>query len=327
MQKFIKSISVTASVLCFAIFSMMVYADETIPNEIFIKPSDRITVNKMFTVEYSKVNQASKTVSNAQSTDEYTMEVSLLNTIPLKSSKITVTQRKYVVPSGSLFGIRLYTDGVVIVGTDDVATKNATINPAKVAGLQQGDIVKTINGKKINTNSEVSQAIQNSQGKTLKFLVDREGEKLVLNFTPVLSQTDGKYKAGLWIRDSSAGVGTITYLDKENLIFAGLGHAVCDIDTGEIMPLLSGDIVAASVNGAYKGSKGTTGELCGVFDNKVLGTLLINGSTGVYGSLNSVDKTLKEIPVAMRHEIQTGPAQIIATVQGNKPHLSKCKYP
>ncbi|MFY9197989.1 MAG: SpoIVB peptidase S55 domain-containing protein, partial [Acutalibacteraceae bacterium] len=101
--------------------------------------------------------------------------------------------------------------------------------------------------------------------------------------------------------------------------------AVCDIDTGEIMPLLSGDIVSASVNGAYKGANGTTGELCGVFENKVLGTLLLNGSTGVYGKINSISNSTKEIPVAMQYEIQQGPAKIIATVEGDKPEYYDIK--
>jgi len=325
MQKLLKSISVSASVLCFVIFSAVIYADRIIPDDIFISQTKEIKFSNIYTLQFSKLKKTTKTVSTAKSGDEYKLDVSLLDIIPVKSSKITVTQRRYVVPSGSLFGIRLYTDGVVIVGTDDVTTKTATVNPAKIAGLQQGDIIKAIDGKKISSNADLSQAVQYSEGKTLEFLVDRNGKTIVIGFSPALSQTDGKYKAGLWVRDSSAGVGTITYVDRENMIFAGLGHAVCDIDTGEIMPLLSGDIVSASVNGAYKGSNGTTGELCGVFENKVLGTLLINGSTGVYGRLNSIDNTEKEIPVAMRYEIQTGPAQIIATVEGSEPEYYEIK--
>lgn len=323
MQKVLKTTSITASFLCFAIFWAIIYAERQIPNEIFISSSKQIKISKLYTIKYN--NNSAKTVSADKSMDEYSIDVSLLDVIPIKSAKITVTQRRYVVPSGSLFGIRLYTDGIVIVGTDEVVTNNGNINPASIAGLQQGDIVKAINGKKVSTNSEFSQAIQSSNGKTLELIVDRSGKESVFNFTPVISKADGKYKAGLWIRDSSAGVGTITFIDKENSIFAGLGHAVCDVDTGEVMPLLSGDIVSASVNGAYKGSKGTTGELCGVFDNTVLGTLLINGSTGVYGRLNYVDNSLKEVPVAMRYEIKTGPAKIISTIEGNSPQYYDIK--
>lgn len=318
MRKLIKALSVVLTIFCLLIFSAVVYANQVIPNEIFINKTKQIKVSKIYTLEFSKVMQTSKTVSNAKSTDEYKMDVSLLEVIPVKSSKIKVSQRRYVVPSGSLFGIRLYTDGVVIVGTDEVATKNSTINPSKIAGLKQGDIIKKIDGQKITSNAEVSQAVQNSKGKVLKLTVNRGEEILNVDFKPVISTTDGKYKAGLWVRDSSAGVGTITFLDKENKIFAGLGHAVCDIDTGDVMPLLSGDIVSASVNGTYKGKSGSTGELCGVFDNKVLGTLLVNGSRGVYGTVNKVDPKAREMPVAMCYEVKEGPAKIISTIEGNK---------
>ncbi len=324
MQKLLKFLSISASVLCFMIFAAIIYADKVIPDEVFISQTQGLKISNLYTFEISKP-QVKKAVSTANSNNEYELEVSLLKAIPVKSSKIVVTQRRYVIPSGNLFGIRLYTDGVVIVGTDEVTTKTSTINPAKNAGLQQGDIIKAIDGKKISSNLELSQAVQYSDGKTLEFLVKRNGKTMVFDFKPALSNVDGKYKAGLWVRDSSAGVGTITYIDRENMIFAGLGHAVCDIDTGEIMPLLSGDIVSASVNGAYKGANGTTGELCGVFENKVLGTLLLNGSTGVYGKINSISSSTKEIPVAMQYEIQPGPAKIIATVEGDKPEYYDIK--
>lgn len=318
MRKLIKALSVIATVICVVIFSAVIYANEVIPNEIFIKKTNEIKVSKIFTLQFSKVKQTAKIVSNAKATDEYKMDVSLLEVIPVKSSKITVSQRRYVAPSGSLFGIRLYTEGVIVVGTDEVTTKQNSVNPSKDAGLQQGDIILKVDGVKITSNAEISQAVQNSKGKVLKLTVKRNQETLTLEFQPAKSAMDGKYKAGLWVRDSSAGVGTITYIDKENKIFGGLGHAVCDVDTGEIMPLSSGDIVSARVNGTFKGKSGTTGELCGVFDNKVLGTLLINGSKGVYGNLNSVNGNLKEMPVAMCYEVKEGPAKIISTIEGQK---------
>ncbi|MDR0314420.1 MAG: SpoIVB peptidase [Oscillospiraceae bacterium] len=325
MQKTIKVISASASVLCFMIFAAVIYANYAIPDEIFIRQTSDIKLDKPFTLSFIQKDSAAKAVSSSNSSDEYQLDVSLMDVIPVKSSKITVTKRRYVVPSGRLFGIRLYTDGVVVVGIDDVKTETATVNPAKNAGLQQGDIIKEVDNKKISSNLELSQAISKSKGNALEMLVQRNDEVLKIQFTPARSYTDGKYKAGIWIRDSSAGVGTITYLDRSNMLFAGLGHAVCDIDTGEIMPLLSGDIVAATVKGAYKGSSGNTGELCGVFENEVLGTLLKNGSTGVYGRLNYVEKNLKEIPVAMRYETKIGPAQIMATVDGNQSEFYDIK--
>ncbi len=147
MQKLLKFLSISASILCFMIFAAIIYADKVIPDEVFISQTQELKISNLYTFEISKL-QVTKTVSTANSNNEYELEVSLLKAIPVKSSKIVVTQRRYVIPSGNLFGIRLYTDGVVIVGTDEVTTKTSTINPAKNAGLQQGDIIKAIDGKK-----------------------------------------------------------------------------------------------------------------------------------------------------------------------------------
>lgn len=129
-----------------------------------------------------------------------------------------------------------------------------------------------------------------------------------MTFQPACSISDGKFRAGLWIRDSSAGVGTLTFYEPESRVFAGLGHAICDVDTGEEMPLLAGDIVDAHINGCYKGTKGAAGELCGVFGNRVMGSLAVNGNTGVYGVMNAGNALSgKAIPVALRQEVKTGP--------------------
>jgi stage IV sporulation protein B len=130
---------------------------------------------------------------------------------------------------------------------------------------------------------------------------------------------DGKYKAGLWLRDSSAGIGTLTFYDGKTGVFGGLGHAVCDVDTMSVIPLSGGDALSAVINGCYKGSNGATGELCGVFGSEKIGSLMINGSSGVYGRLNQYDKNAKSLPVASRQEIKLGPAQIISTVDNGGP--------
>jgi len=134
---------------------------------------------------------------------------------------------------------------------------------------------------------------------------------------PVQSAVDGKYKVGIWVRDSSAGIGTLTFFEKKTGIFAGLGHAVCDVDTGEIMPLAGGEAVEADIKGSYRGESGAPGELCGVFKNAVIGTLLLNNDTGVYGQVSALRYENKQLPVAMSYEISTGSAQIIAEVNGD----------
>ena len=225
-----------------------------------------------------------------------------------------------MIPGGTPFGLRLYTNGVVIVGMDSVETKEGSVNPAKEAGLKEGDVIVSMDGQPVSRNEDVSRIFKGCAGHALKFHIRRGAQELDVTFQPACSISDGKFRAGLWIRDSSAGVGTLTFYEPESRVFAGLGHAICDVDTGEEMPLLAGDIVDAHINGCYKGTKGAAGELCGVFGNRVMGSLAVNGNTGVYGVMNAGNALSgKAIPVALRQEVKTGPAQIISTVDGKAP--------
>ena len=124
-----------------------------------------------------------------------------------------------------------------------------------------------MDGQPVSRNEDVSRIFKGCAGHALKLHIRRGAQELDVTFQPACSISDGKFRAGLWIRDSSAGVGTLTFYEPESRVFAGLGHAICDVDTGEEMPLLAGDIVDAHINGCYKGTKGAAGELCGVFGN------------------------------------------------------------
>jgi stage IV sporulation protein B len=147
--------------------------------------------------------------------------------------------------------------------------------------------------------------------------VERDGQIFHLEMTPVKSELGEKHVAGLWIRDSSAGIGTVTFYDKKSNSMAGLGHAITDVDSGEIIPISGGELVRARVMGVYKGVDGTPGELCGVFEPESLASLEVNGEDGVYGALHErANGDL--VPVALRSEVKTGPAQVLATVNGNE---------
>lgn len=251
--------------------------------------------------------------------EAYNVDVRLFNVIPVKSAHVTVSQREYVLLGGNAFGIRLYTDGVIVVKTDSVETENGTVNPSKAAGLKEGDAIRSIDGQTVYRNEEVADILASSQGRVLDMEIVRSGEVLHVQYQTALSKTDGKYRAGLWVRDSTAGIGTMTFYYPETGIFGGLGHAVCDVDTGELMPLSDGDVVEARITGCYKGSNGTAGELCGTFHSDAIGDLITNGSTGVYGRLYAPDTQAKTVPAALSTEVQTGPAQIIATIDGTTP--------
>jgi len=256
----------------------------------------------------------------AQATDRPAEPVyKFLQVFPVKSAKITTVKREFVLVGGDVFGIRLYTRGVLVAKTDVVTTQNGNENPAQAAGLRSGDIITEINGQEVNRKSEVSRAIENSGGTPLRMTVERGGSVLQLECTPAESAAGGKYVAGLWIRDSSAGIGTVTFYDKKSGTMAGLGHAICDVDSGEVIPISGGELVSARVMGCYKGADGAPGELCGVFESQVLAALEVNGDTGVYGALGDAGVPEGELlPVALKSEVKAGPAQIAVTVTGKE---------
>lgn len=290
----------------------------------YVRIPDVMTVS-----EYDHLNNTGKAyvcqalvTSRAKSPDtneaEYVTSIKLFNVFPVKKAKITVTQRKYVVPGGNVFGIRLYTRGVMVIRIDEVTTPSGNLSPGRIAGLKEGDMIISVDGVTVNRNKELSAAFSGSNGKPLKMQIERGGQLKEVVFTPVQSD-DSTYKGGLWIRDSTAGIGTISWYDKTSGVFAGLGHAVCDVDTGEIMPLSGGEAVEATVSGCYKGTTGNAGELCGVFSAGVIGKLYINGNTGIYGRMNDFNVSSEAVPVALKQEVKEGAAQIICTVDENGP--------
>ena len=218
---------------------------------------------------------------------------------------------------GFPIGIKLYCDGVVVVDTQNVETSGAVLNPAQKAGILKGDIIKSIDGVKVTTNSEVSEIIEESNGRELKMQILRNGEIKNVVFSSVYSSVSGGYKAGLWIRDSSAGIGTVTFYTQKGE-FASLGHAVCDVDTGELLPISTGETTDAKITGCYKGKSGTAGELCGILESKSTGKIMVNKSIGIYGVFNEVDTTKTLYPLCRKNEVKMGAAQIVTTVEDGK---------
>lgn len=323
MRRFLKALTLLGFACAALIFGLLGFAERTVPDELYVAQDRSPWVGELCVAtpeDQAPQVQLRLQGNTAVQAQGYDVEVKLLNLFPVKNSHVTVTQRHYVVPGGIPFGLRLYTNGVVIVGMDSVETREGNVNPAKEAGLKEGDVIVSMDGQSVSRNEDVSRIFRGCGGHALQLRIRRGTQEMDVKFQPACSASDGKFRAGLWIRDSSAGVGMLTFYDPESRIFAGLGHAICDVDTGEEMPLLAGDIVDAHINGCYKGTKGAAGELCGVFGSKVMGTLTVNGNTGVYGFMNASSAlTGKAVPVALRYEVKTGPAQIIATVDGKAP--------
>ncbi|HZK21702.1 MAG TPA: SpoIVB peptidase [Oscillospiraceae bacterium] len=247
-----------------------------------------------------------------------TEETDSFNIVYQTTKKSKENDRNYLTVLGSPFGIKLYTNGVIVVGSESILTKDGYENPAENAGLKQGDIITKANNKAINRNSELSKAFADSSGEKVILTVIRDNKEIKLDFNAVLCYDDNRYKAGLWVRDSSAGIGTLSFYNEKNGMFCGLGHGVNDVDTGELVPLLEGEAVGADITGAYKGSEGTIGELVGVFNDELIGSIIENSTKGIYGfSQKQVFSDFTAYPLAEKKEVKTGAAQIISTVDEN----------
>lgn len=243
--------------------------------------------------------------------------------IPLKFVELDVVERRNVTPYGVPFGAKIFINGVIIVKTASVETEMGDINPTKIASVQKGDIITHVDDITVNSNEELSKIISKSNGKKLKLKVLRDNYKIDLNITPVKSLKENTFRLGIWVRDSSAGIGTITFCDEKGN-FAGLGHAIKDLDTDKIIPLSHGEIVKASIKSVLKPSKNSTGELRGNFlGDETIGTIDSNNSTGVYGKMisNAVKSKFSSLKVSMKQEVKVGPAKIISTVEGTEPDI------
>ena len=313
MKRFFKALSAVSLAVSIFIYSVIIYGSAVLPDNIELSSQESFEIGGIYSADTDGVVK----VGNFTRSESYISQLTALNLFPVKQVTVNVSKRHYVGLGGDIFGIKLYTKGVIAVNIDSVTTPSGNISPAEKADIRKGDNITRIDGKEISSADELIKAIENSGGKTLELEVNRKGEHLDLKLQPVMSK-DGKFRAGLWVRDSSAGIGTVTFYDDENGYFAGLGHGVCDVDTGEIMPLLNGEAVRATVNGFYKSSAGDPGELCGVFSDKTIGSLRVNGATGVYGTLDEA-KNAKQIPVALASEVREGAAQIVATVDESGP--------
>ncbi|MGN1443340.1 MAG: SpoIVB peptidase [Acutalibacteraceae bacterium] len=317
-MKFLKALKFICIAVVTSLLALMVYGFYAVPDELHKLTNEEISVNRLFTVTYEDKSGTSSWKEYSKS-GSYTVKISLFNAIPIKDSTVTVGKRQYVVVSGSIFGLRIYTDGVLIVGTQEVETQNGKVNPAENAGIKKGDRIISINGEKVNSCDKVAQILSNTGYQSFTVVIRRKNKDMTVTLVPAYSVSEQKLRAGLWIKDSAAGIGTLTFYDKETGMFAGLGHAVCDADTGEILPMAYGDTVKAEICGCYKGKSGQAGELCGTFSSQTTGLLLKNNALGVYGTFLTEKCDGNLTPIALENEVKTGKAEIISTVDESGP--------
>lgn len=216
-------------------------------------------------------------------------------------------ERRVVRIGGIPFGLTMYTGGVIVVNVDDDED-----SPAQEAGIRENDVITEANGETITSNEQLQEIITSSDGADIELSVLRGKSPISLSITPQQDE-DGSYTVGMWIRDSTAGLGTITYFDESTHSFGALGHGICDRDTGMLMPLRSGQVVKAEITSITKSKKGVAGGLNGVMSEEEIGEMTVNNGYGVYGKYTAQPEG-EEFPCAFDSDIRTGKAYVYTTV-------------
>ena len=242
---------------------------------------------------------------------------SLFGMIPVKHVSVRSFENLRLCPGGMPFGAKLFTDGLIVVGFTDLDCAEGSPHPAADAGIQVKDIILKINGIPVGTAENMGKLIAASGGKPITVTIRRNDTEFDVTVTPSLSSADQVYKTGMWVRDNTAGIGTITYVDPSSGAFAGLGHGICDSETGTLMPLSRGIVIDVTISGIQKGQCGVPGELKGHFASGKIGSLLGNTHAGIYGIMTEIPSGVSEqtaIPIALKNEIRDGEATLLCTL-------------
>ena len=225
-----------------------------------------------------------------------------------------------VIPLGKAVGIKLFSDGVLVVGLSPVETESGSTCPGRDCGLKTGDVITHINGGEVDTIEEVQALVARSGDEPLTIQAVRGQRQLQLTAAAV-ENSQGVWQLGVWLRDSMAGIGTMTFYDPDSGVFGALGHGINDVDTSMLMPLESGSIMPASVSDVKKGMSGAPGELHGQFDlTRDLGTLYANTELGIFGQMSRelVDGAAEPVEVASKAQVAAGPATILSNIRGDE---------
>lgn len=248
------------------------------------------------------------------------LDFKLFGIIPIKKIHVRVTPPRFIYPGGSSIGVSLYTKGILLVGISEVYNKMGIAhNPALDAGLRPGDVIEKVNGIPIKNADHLSDVVNIAKHQGLELEVIRDNHVFITNIMPVEDYHDGKYRLGIWARDSTAGVGTLTFYDPEKNSFGALGHAITDVDTGAMLSIKTGNIMQSKIIDIKQGKKGNPGELKATFSNKqkIIGSLIRNSRYGIYGKMNKTfnpDTLGEPIPICSQHDVSLGPATILSTI-------------
>ena len=320
MKKIISIILILALILLYAYILVI----DSIPDSIIIFEGETIKVNNFLgfkigsnekTVETSA---SSKTLNNV---GKKTMKVSLFDNIFIKNMEVDVLPRSKVIPIGTVAGVKLYTSGILVVGMSEIeGLDNQKHKPYANSGIEEGDTIISIDNTKISSTEELIDTVNSSKGKNLSIQYIHDNVTATCSITPVKTSSN-EYKLGLWVRDSAAGVGTVSFYEPSSKSFGALGHGITDIDTEELINIETGEFVTTRILNI---TKGEAGRIQGTIENqRNIGNIYKNTKFGIYGTLQDVTALnidySKEMEVALREEIKEGKATILCSLDGEKP--------
>ena len=310
-------------ILLFIVYIYIIVVNN-IPDKITIFQGETITFPTCFGITLHSENNALEVLANTGTKVTHCvgrekLSVSLFNKFNLKDIDVSILPKTTVIPVGNIAGVKLYTNGVLVVGMSEIEGKDSkTYKPYENTGIEEGDTIIKVNNNLVSSTDELIEKVNMSNGKEVEIEYIHDEETKECSITPVKTSKE-EYKLGLWVRDSAAGVGTVTFYEPSTQSFGALGHGITDIDTGDLLNIASGEFVTAKILNIKKGENGNPGKIQGtVEEQETIGDITKNTEFGIYGKIQDLSSlnidTSKEMEVALREEIQTGKATILCSL-------------
>ena len=314
--------------LCFLGLTLTyICAIDSIPKSVILFQGESLNIKKIFGISFENKNSeygailTSTDVIDESKIGTTNLEVKLFNTFNVKDIDVSIIERTKVIPVGQVSGIKLYTSGVMVVGMSEIiGLDNQKYKPYENSGIQEGDTIVEIEDKQITDTKQLIEKVNSSNGKEINIKYVRNFDTLECSIKPAKTGKT-EYKLGLWVRDSAAGIGTMTYFEPTSNNFAALGHGITDIDTGKILNISNGEFITTKVLSIIKGQDGNPGKIQGsINEQSKIGTINKNTIFGIYGIIDDISKikidTTEIIDVATRNEIELGEAKILCSLDG-----------
>lgn len=248
----------------------------------------------------------------------YQIPCSLLGMLPLKTVQVETVEDQWVYASGTAVGLYMETQGILIVDTGEITDQKGVTREPAANIVQPGDYILEANGKAVSRKRELIAEIENCQGKDVELLVHRRGEEIPLSLSPVFTREE-EFKLGIWIRDNTQGIGTMTYVDEEGN-FGALGHGISDTDTGQLLDVSGGELYQAQIVSIIRGTRGAPGELSGYIEyeeEKKIGVIDRNTDMGIFGQIFPDTRLAREkVMIGYKQEVREGKAQLLMQSEG-----------